>query len=75
MSFHHQNCFYFMELLPPANEVWGKVIFSEAPVILFTEGGGLPIGGGLHSGGLPNSAIHKATATGRAVPGFAWYNS
>ena len=26
-------------LLPPANEVWGKVIFSQASVILFTEGG------------------------------------
>ena len=23
-------------LLPPANEVWGKVIFSQASVILFT---------------------------------------
>ena len=26
-------------LLPPANEVWGKVIFSQACVILFTRGG------------------------------------
>ena len=25
--------------LPPANEVWGKVIFSQASVILFTGGG------------------------------------
>ena len=25
-------------LLPPANEVWGKVIFSEASFILFTRG-------------------------------------
>ena len=25
-------------LLPPANEVWGKVIFSQASVILFTGG-------------------------------------
>ena len=29
MGFHHQNYFYFMELLPPANEVWGKVICSQ----------------------------------------------
>ena len=28
--------------LPPANEVWGKVIFSQASVILLTGGGGLP---------------------------------
>ena len=27
-------------LIPPANEVWGKVIFSEASVILFTGGKG-----------------------------------
>ena len=28
-------------LLPPANEVWGKVIFSQASVILSTGGGGM----------------------------------
>ena len=28
------------EFLPPANEVWGKVIFSEASVILSGGGGG-----------------------------------
>ena len=34
-------------LLPPANQVWSKVIFSEASVILFTEeGGDLPTGEG-----------------------------
>ena len=27
-------------LLPPANEVWGKVIFSQASVILLTGGSG-----------------------------------
>ena len=32
-SFQH-----LMTLLPPANEVWGKVIFSEASVILLTWG-------------------------------------
>ena len=35
-------------LLPPANEVWGKVMFSQAFVC--PEGGGLPTGGG----GLPS---------------------
>ena len=29
-------------LLPPAKEVWAKVIFSQAAVILSTGGGGLP---------------------------------
>ena len=28
--------------LPPANEVWGKVIFLQVCVILFTGGGGYP---------------------------------
>ena len=38
-------------LLPPANQVWSKVIFSEASVILFTDvGGDLPTG---DVGGLP----------------------
>ena len=31
--------------LPPANEVWGKVIFSQAPVILSMVGGGGGAGG------------------------------
>ena len=34
------------EYLPPANEVWGKVMFLHLPVILFTGGGGV-----LHSAG------------------------
>ena len=46
--------------LPPANEVWGKVIFLHLCVILFTgRGGWLPSmyhgshdQGGLHLGGL-----------------------
>ena len=29
----------FLAFLPPANEVWGKVIFLQASVILFTGGG------------------------------------
>ena len=44
-------------LLPPANEVWGKVIFLHLFVILFTgdvpgPGGCLVPGGGAWSGGL-----------------------
>ena len=49
-------------LLPPANEVWGKVMFLLACVILFTgEGvfpwGGICIRGGLHPGGLPPERV------------------
>ena len=29
----------FSQKLPPANEIWGKVIFSQASVILFPGGG------------------------------------
>ena len=33
-------CYWYAFLLPPANEVWGKVIFLHLSVILFTGGGG-----------------------------------
>ena len=33
-------------VLPPANEVWGKVMFLHLCVILFTGGGGLLTPGG-----------------------------
>ena len=38
--------------LPPANEVWGKVIFSEASVILFTRGRAVCLQGVLPPGDL-----------------------
>ena len=38
-------------LLPPANEVWGKVIFLHMSVILFTGGGMCGRDGGVHGGG------------------------
>ena len=31
-------CVFLRCLLPPANEVWGKVIFLHLSVILFTRG-------------------------------------
>ena len=37
-------------LLPPSNEVWGKVIFLHLSVILFTWGVGVPAPGGLLPG-------------------------
>ena len=39
-------------LLPPANEVWGKVIFSQASVILYTGEGSLSGRGWSVQGGL-----------------------
>ena len=74
-------------LLPPEKEVWGKVIFSEASVILFTGGGGLPaegssLGGGyiqgrgLHlGGGLPMEGLHpgdKRSLRRGSGPSYLW---
>ena len=44
VHFKIRYCYYsiWLMFLPPANQVWGKVIFSQAFVILFTGGGGLP---------------------------------
>ena len=53
--------------LPPANEVWGKVIFSQAPIILFTGGGVcMPRGGCMPSGGMRAWAC---ACRGHAWPG------
>ena len=41
----HKFCFSFT-YLPPANEVWGKIIFSEACVKNSVHGGGVPGPGG-----------------------------
>ena len=46
----------YVKFLPSTNEVWGKVIFSQASVILCREGsaserGSAPMEGGLHPGG------------------------
>ena len=45
-------------LLPPANEVWGKVIFLHLSVILFTGGGEVP-------GQVPPGQVHPL---GRYTP-------
>ena len=37
----HQRVYITNKLLPPANEVWGKVMFLHMSVILSTGGGGL----------------------------------
>ena len=52
------ECYGRLNFLPPANEVWGKVIFSETSVILFTGGGRLPTGASASWGrGLPTGRI------------------
>ena len=74
-------------LLPPANEVWGKVVFLHLCIILFTVGsasrgvriqGGLPPGGGgLHPGGRGiciqgEKGLHPGGGLGRP-PSFGYY--
>ena len=56
------------KLLPPANEVWGKVMFLHLCVILFT--GGSASRGGLHPGGSASRAgLHrKGRGLGRSLP-------
>ena len=60
--FNEKGNFQYPSLLPPANEVWGKIIFLHLSVILFTwgEGGnGCLVPGGVWSwvcllrGGVP----------------------
>ena len=60
-----------LPLLPPANEVWGKVIFSQACIIPSVHGGrggfpacitghmtrGICLGWGLHPGGSASGGI------------------
>ena len=56
---------FFCVFLPPANEVWGKVMF---PCLSVHGGGHLPTGvvciggfawGDLHRGGLPRGVLHE----------------
>ena len=63
--------------LKPANEVWGKVIISEASVILFTKGGVyLPGGGPAYRRGLyPWGSVSKGgmgRPAGSALGGGIW---
>ena len=65
---------YSMELLPPANEVWGKVICLHLSVILSTGGclvsGGCLVGGMrcLVPGGANGGDPRTATAAGGTHP-------
>ena len=70
-QWRHHSCpsqlVYFPRFLPPANEVWGKVMFYMCLSFCSQEDGGLPRGGGvLHpsggdcikgDGGLPSGGL------------------
>ena len=66
-------------LLPPANEVWGKVIFLHLFVILFTGGGmhgqwggwGMCMVGGVHAGG--GACVARGVCM-PCTPHAAWYH-
>ena len=56
----HLTPTYWKCLLPPANEVWGKVMFLHLCIILFTEPEGvyLPVGRPWGREGLPGKGLH-----------------
>ena len=60
------ECILVLFFLPPANQVWGRVIFLHVSVILFTGGAASRVRG-LHPGGLgrtpPPFGIRKASGT------------
>ena len=47
-------CRFQKTFLPPANEVWGKVIFLNLSVILFTGGGSASVHAGIPPGSRPS---------------------
>ena len=53
--------------LPPANEVWGKVIFSEACVKNSVRGGGGAWSGGCLVPGVPGRGGGGACSRGRCL--------
>ena len=61
------NVFY-KQFLPPANEVWGKVIFSQACVKNSVHGGGVSAPGGVCSQGV---SAPEGGAWWRPPPGTA----
>ena len=60
-SLGQRRCYAHSTLLPPANEVWGKVIFLHLFVILFTGGSA-----SVHAG-IPPRTMH--TPRDHAPPG------
>ena len=59
-----QERFVVASFLPPANELWGKVIFSQACVKNSVHRGGVPGPGGSALGGVCSRG---------SAPGGAWY--
>ena len=70
---HNLPCFYatFAFLLPPANEVWGKVIFSEACVKNSVHRGGSTWAGPPRPGTPPGT---RHTPPGLGTPPGTRYN-
>ena len=68
-KYHHvhvlEHCNYKLQLLPPASEGWGKVLFSVClSVHTSTGGGGLPQPG-LDGGGVPRPGLDGG---GQGIP-------
>ena len=67
------------KLLPPANEVWGKVMFLHLCVILFTGGSaseGVCIQGGLHPGGSASrGSASEGEGVGQIPPQIGYYGT
>ena len=74
----------FVTLLPPTNEVWGKVMFSQASVILSTgeglhsgggsaSGGSALGGGGLHQEGCLHPGVSASRGLGKALLPIRYY--
>ena len=63
------------KLLPPANEVWGKVIFLHLSVILFTGGQGVPRQvppRQVHPGQVHHPALHAGIRSTSGRYAFYW---
>ena len=63
------------KFLPPANEVWGKVIFSVACVKNSVHREGVPAAGGCLLRGVPGRGVSppgQCLVEGCLLPGSAW---
>ena len=57
-------------MLPPANEVWGKVIFLHLFVILFTGGACVVAAGGVHGCSGGRGGMRGCSGRGGACVGY-----
>ena len=61
----HHNSGGHLRFLPPANDVWGKVIFSQVCLIPSVHGGGVCIQGVCIQGGLHLRGLHLGGSASR----------